>query len=345
MHRPKSEAAPWSFKHESSNEPYTKPVVKQETRKREEEIFTPAIPEEPEQKKYTEPEHYMTYAQNMSEEKAADEYKRIPENSAAQKNNDSREEEVDTFAMLDFAAERSKNLNRGRVVVKEAGADDKNEKDNWNWEEYRDKANAEYREKSANIFEGDDFRVIGQLFETYILVEKQDKLLMIDQHAAHERLNYEKLKAELEERIISSQILMEPVVVSLSGAELSAFSGKEKMFDELGFEAEIYGENAVIIRAVPAGIGWSETEPLFVELLTQLADMKQELISESKQRLLYTISCKASIKANMKISIEEMQQLVRRVFELENINTCPHGRPIVISMSKKEIEKDFKRIV
>ena len=73
--------------------------------------------------------------------------------------------------------------------------------------------------------------------------------------------------------------------------------------------------------------------------------MKQELISESKQRLLYTISCKASIKANMKISIEEMQQLVRRVFELENINTCPHGRPIVISMSKKEIEKDFKRIV
>lgn len=345
VHRPKSEAAPWSFKHESSNEPYTKPVVKQETRKREEEIFTPAIPEEPEQKKYTEPEHYMTYAQNMSEEKAADEYKRIPENSAAQKNNDSREEEVDTFAMLDFAAERSKNLNRGRVVVKEAGADDKNEKDNWNWEEYRDKANAEYREKSANIFEGDDFRVIGQLFETYILVEKQDKLLMIDQHAAHERLNYEKLKAELEERIISSQILMEPVVVSLSGAELSAFSGKEKMFDELGFEAEIYGENAVIIRAVPAGIGWSETEPLFVELLTQLADMKQELISESKQRLLYTISCKASIKANMKISIEEMQQLVRRVFELENINTCPHGRPIVISMSKKEIEKDFKRIV
>lgn len=345
MHRPQSEAAPRFFAQERTAKPYAKPEIKQETGQREERAFTPAIPEEPEPKKYTATENYTSYSQNVSEEKAADEYERLPESGAVQEDNSGREEEVDTFAMLDFAAERSKNLSRGKVVVKEAGTDDKNENDSWNWEEYRDKANEEYREKSANIFEGDDFRVIGQLFETYILVEKQDKLLMIDQHAAHERLNYEKLKAELEERIISSQILMEPVVVSLSGAELSAFSGKEKMFDELGFEAEIYGENAVIIRAVPAGIGWSETEPLFVELLTQLADMKQELISESKQRLLYTISCKASIKANMRISTEEMQQLVRRVFELENINTCPHGRPIVISMSKKEIEKDFKRIV
>lgn len=258
---------------------------------------------------------------------------------------DERSEEVDTFAMLDFAAKRPKGRGTGKVTVNEAGAPQKENPGDWDWEKYRDKANEEYKEKTPGVFEGDDFRVIGQLFETYILVEKDDRLLMIDQHAAHERLNYEKLKAELEERAVCSQMLMDPVVVNLSGEEFASFGGHEKMFDELGFGAEIYGESSVIIRSVPVGVSWSEAEPLFIELLTQLTEMRNEVISDSAQRLLYTISCKASIKANMKIGIEEMRQLVRRVFELENINTCPHGRPIVISMSKKEIEKDFKRIV
>lgn len=268
-----------------------------------------------------------------------------PENTNSAPTDESGEEPVDTFAMLDFAAQRPNDKKRGKVTVNEAGAGKTTKESDWNWEDYRDKANDEYRKRSSNVFDDDDFRVIGQLFETYILVEKDEKLLMIDQHAAHERLNYEKLKLEMEERSVCSQMLMEPVVVNLSGEEFSSFSGNESMFNELGFDADIYGESAVIIRSVPVGVGWSETEPLFIELLTQLTDMKRELITESRQRLLYTISCKASIKANMKISDEEMRQLVKRVFELENINTCPHGRPIVISMSKKEIEKDFKRIV
>ncbi len=198
-------------------------------------------------------------------------------------------------------------------------------------------------ETPVPVFEG-SFRVIGQLFDTYILVEQNDRLLMIDQHAAHERLNFEALKAELEESGISSQMILEPVEVRLSGEEAAVYLDNEKLFSELGFECEM-SDNTVTITAVPGDIGWSETEPLFLELLTQARDMNAQLISGSKERLLYTISCKAAIKANMEISELEMNSLVTKVFSLKNINTCPHGRPIVISMSKKEIEKDFKRIV
>jgi DNA mismatch repair protein MutL len=167
---------------------------------------------------------------------------------------------------------------------------------------------------------------------------------MIDQHAAHERLNYEALKAELEETGIASQMMLETIDVKLAPSEIAVFEANKELFRKLGFESNLNGDT-VEISAVPGDISWSDTEPLFLELLSQMDDMKQELISDKKQRLIYTISCKASIKANMKIGELEMQRLVEKVFSLNNINTCPHGRPIVISMSKKEIEKDFKRIV
>ena len=194
------------------------------------------------------------------------------------------------------------------------------------------------------IFDDGYFRVVGQVFETYIIVEKDERMLIIDQHAAHERLNYEALKQELETRGVTSQILLMPVDVKLTATEAEMYRENEKLFSELGFEAQIDGDT-VIISAVPGDIAWGDTEPLFLELLTCMSDMKNDIITERKQRLLYTISCKAAIKANMKISEKEMTELVRRVFALRNINTCPHGRPIVISMTKKEIEKDFKRIV
>ena len=99
------------------------------------------------------------------------------------------------------------------------------------------------------------------------------------------------------------------------------------------------------MTSIPTDVSWSDAEGLFLELLEQIENLRQDIISEKKERMLYTISCKAAIKANMKVSDIEMEELVRKVFNLKNINTCPHGRPIVISMSKKEIEKDFKRIV
>ena len=133
--------------------------------------------------------------------------------------------------------------------------------------------------------------------------------------------------------------------IKLSGSEAAVFTENEKLFAELGFECVKDENETVVISAVPGDIGWSEIEPLFLELLTQISDCKQQVIAAEKERLLYTISCKASVKANMAMREIEMTSLVERVFRLENINTCPHGRPIVISMTKTEIEKQFRRIV
>ncbi len=188
------------------------------------------------------------------------------------------------------------------------------------------------------------FRVIGQVFQTYILIEKEDQLLLMDQHAAHERLNYEALCKNMEQSHVLSQMLIEPLVVNLSATEMAAFLQNQQVLSDLGFESEEFGD-AVLIRSVPGEIEWGEAEALFVELLTQLQQDKKEVIGEKAQRGLYTIACKAAVKANKALSPVEMEALVRDVLRLPNINTCPHGRPILISMSKKEIEKEFKRIV
>ena len=188
------------------------------------------------------------------------------------------------------------------------------------------------------------FEVVGQLFDSYIIIEKDDKMLMIDQHAAHERLKYEELLKDMQNHDIMSQMLLEPVTVRLSGEEMGAYEENEAVFNALGFESEIFGSDTVLIRSVPGEVAWGEVEELFVELLTQSKNLKNELITEKNQRLIYTIACKSAIKANHRMQKSEMEALARSVFALKNINTCPHGRPIVISMSKKEIEKEFKRI-
>ena len=256
---------------------------------------------------------------------------------------------IDALSMIDFAIEHSKQQHNP-IEVKSPTASENKIVEEESWRDYLKRESEKIEidqnetvEENKNFFVG-GFRVIGQLFETYILVEKDDSLLMIDQHAAHERLNYEALKAELAETGIASQMMLETIDVKLAPSEIAVFEANKELFRKLGFESNLNGDT-VEISAVPGDISWSDTEPLFLELLSQMDDMKQELISDKKQRLIYTISCKASIKANMKIGELEMQRLVEKVFSLNNINTCPHGRPIVISMSKKEIEKDFKRIV
>lgn len=187
-----------------------------------------------------------------------------------------------------------------------------------------------------------NFRVIGQLFSTYILVEQDDSLLMIDQHAAHERLKYEELKAELAKRRITPQMLIMPVPVELSPVERALYDEHCDALLELGFETE-EKEGRFYIKSVPSPMDEEELVGLFVELLTQLGENRAEVIGKTKERLTYTIACKAAIKANHKFSEPEMYELVCRVLEMENINTCPHGRPIIIKMTKKEIEKEFGR--
>ena len=187
-----------------------------------------------------------------------------------------------------------------------------------------------------------NFRIIGQLFNTYILAEENNELLLVDQHAAHERLKYEELKKELEGRSITPQVLMLPVPLELSPREDAICAQHIEDMARLGFEIE--KENGGwLIKSVPSPMDEEELCNMAVELLTALDEGRQDVITDEKQRLIYTIACKAAIKANHRLGTVEMYELVRRVFSLENINTCPHGRPIIIKMTKKEIEKEFGR--
>ena len=195
-----------------------------------------------------------------------------------------------------------------------------------------------------DVFVDEYFRVAGQIFDTYIIVEKGDKMLIIDQHAAHERLKYEELKREMAANQVMSQMLIEPVIVRLSASEYAAFEECIETLYDMGFECDVFGDSEVIVRGVPGDLEAGEVEELLVSLITNSAMAKHELITEKYERMLYTIACKAAIKANHRLSISEMETLARNVFRLKNINTCPHGRPILITMSRKEIEKEFKRI-
>lgn len=197
----------------------------------------------------------------------------------------------------------------------------------------------------ATVFVDEYFEIVGQIFNSYIIAEKGDEMMLIDQHAAHERLKYEELKLDIASKQPMSQLLIEPVIVNVSGGEMTAYRENKDIFDSIGFESEEFGDDAVIIRSAPGDTEMGEIEPLVLELLSQGEELKDELITEKYERLLYTIACKAAVKANMAMSKPEMETLVRNVLRLKNINTCPHGRPIIVTMSKKEIEKEFKRIV
>ena len=199
--------------------------------------------------------------------------------------------------------------------------------------------------KQETVFVDEYFRIVGQVFKSFIIAEKGEEMLIIDQHAAHERLNYERLKEEIESKQAMSQMLIEPVIVNVTPSEMQTYRDNAKLFEDTGFEAEEFGDDAVIIRSVPGGVDMGEVEPLMLELLAEGEKLKKELITDRQQYLLYTIACKASVKANMEMGESEMENLVRSVLRLKNINTCPHGRPIIITMSKKEMEKEFKRIV
>ncbi len=198
---------------------------------------------------------------------------------------------------------------------------------------------------TKNVFVDEYFEIVGQVFDTYIIAQKGGEMLIVDQHAAHERLKYEELKADLENKRPFSQMLIEPVIVTMTGAEYAAFENVRETLCDMGFDCEAFGDNTVMVRSAPGDAELGDVEDLLLSLVSEAAKSKKEIITEKQQRLLYTIACKAAVKANMKMSTDEMRTLVRNVLRLENINTCPHGRPIIITMSKKELEKEFGRIV
>ena len=194
-------------------------------------------------------------------------------------------------------------------------------------------------------FDRSILHVIGQVFETYILAEAGDVMVIVDQHAAHERLKYEELKAELAEKKVTSQMLLVPVTVNLTSGEYVTYCENSACLASMGFELEDFGNNTILVRATPEALDADELCNLIIEILDNMEVNKKEHISEKMERALYTIACKAAVKANHKFDNKQLEVLLNEVLDLGNINTCPHGRPIIITMTKKELEKEFKRIL
>lgn len=199
--------------------------------------------------------------------------------------------------------------------------------------------------KEAPAKEEEPYKISGSVFGTYIVVEKGDKMLLIDQHAAHERIKFEKIKASLSGRVWESQNLLVGEMIRLSGEEEEFLKENENVFKTLGFDFEFLGFNQVMINAVPMVLAEYSPEDVFSALLSDTMANRKNLLSEDYEKTLYQVACKAAVKANHTLSEKETESLVSEVFSLGSINTCPHGRPIIISFSKTEIEKQFKRIV
>lgn len=189
------------------------------------------------------------------------------------------------------------------------------------------------------------YRICGQVFNTYILVEKDDQLYLVDQHAAHERLRYEELLKQYEGCRIEAQMLLIPVTVRLTATEESLFYDYQDMLSDMGFEAEGFGDKTVILRGAPEALDEQGLQALFLEVLGNLGEKRKDATGAKAQRALYTIACKSAVKAGNKLQESEMKKLLDAVFALDSINTCPHGRPITVAMTKSFIEKQFKRIV
>ncbi len=176
-------------------------------------------------------------------------------------------------------------------------------------------------------------------------MEFEGSIALIDQHAAHERIRFEKLKESFKAESVATQLLLTPITITLTKDEFVVFTDNKDFLKKLGFDAGEFGNNDIIVRSVPMNVNIDELTPLVIELITMLADNKQETLPQKTERMLYTIACKSAVKAGDRLGKEEITALLDSLKTLNTINTCPHGRPIMITLTKYEVEKMFKRII
>lgn len=219
-----------------------------------------------------------------------------------------------------------------------------------------DKNSAAYKYtvgKQETLFD-DDFltekarlshRVIGQVFETYWLIEYNDNLYIMDQHAAHEKIKYEELMENLKNKQVFSQQLLPPMVITVTYAERQAILDNFDLFMKIGYDIEEFGGNEFKINAIPSNLFGLHGRDMFLEFVGSLIQNSGYMSNDIFVKKLSTMACKAAVKGNMKLSFQEIDALVDKLLSLENPYTCPHGRPTIISMSKTELEKKFHRIV
>lgn len=188
-------------------------------------------------------------------------------------------------------------------------------------------------------------RIIGQLFKTYWLIEYEDKLYIMDQHAAHEKVLFERTMAKLKEKEFTSQTISPPIVLSLDAHEQEMLERYLPQIQTFGYEVENFGGREYMISAVPDNLYHIDMKDLFIEMLDDFSNLTGRQTPELILEKVATMSCKAAVKGNNKLSLAEVDALMSELLTLENPFCCPHGRPTIISMSKYEIEKKFKRIV
>lgn len=189
-------------------------------------------------------------------------------------------------------------------------------------------------------------KIIGQLFDTYWLVEYNDRLFIVDQHAAHEKVMYEKLKKQFEKKEFTSQAISPPIVITLSMREAEVLERFKEQFTKLGFEIEHFGGAEYSICGVPGNLYRLNTRDVLIDMLDELTDgISERATADIILDKIASMSCKAAVKGSQRLSLPEMEQLMKDLMKLDNPYNCPHGRPTIIAMSKYEIEKKFKRIV
>ena len=185
------------------------------------------------------------------------------------------------------------------------------------------------------------WRMVGELYNSYILVEQGEEAFLIDKHAAHERILFEKLKANQE--TISSQSLISPISVRLSPAAAGELLANQDMLDSLGFSIEEFGENTLLIRQIPMDLGPEDAASTLESLAADLLNGRRAQADTVRDELLHTVACKAAIKAGWKNDEAELLAVAKAVMSREDLKYCPHGRPICVTLSKKQLEKQFKR--
>ena len=185
------------------------------------------------------------------------------------------------------------------------------------------------------------WRMVGELYNSYIIVEQGEEAYLIDKHAAHERVLFEKLKANQEK--ISSQTLLQPIPVRLSPSAAGELLANKQMLDELGFEIDEFGDNTILLRQIPMDLDADHAAEAIESMAADLLTGRQEKKDTVRDEILHTVACKAAIKAGWKNDEAELLAVAKEVMAREDLKYCPHGRPICITLSKKQLEKQFKR--
>lgn len=186
------------------------------------------------------------------------------------------------------------------------------------------------------------WRIVGELYHSYILVEQGDDAYLIDKHAAHERILFEKLKSNQE--AISSQTLLAPIPCRLNPESIAVLLAETQLLTELGFEIEPFGDNTLLVRQLPMDLDESQATDTLDALAADLLNGRREKADTVRDEILHTVACKAAIKAGWRTDAKEIEALVKIVMDREDLKYCPHGRPICITLSKKQLEKQFKRV-